>query len=181
MPGWSIKRVPDATYCGGSKIVTLRRKRKLAPDDQPLADVYALAFPTGLDFDPDRPAVKQASLTRFNSFVETMMRTGKSATDHYTATATGTDPRARAQAAARIAQVQLRLASLIVRAEIPRDVRTGEFAADKIAAYCDKMNEVGEPLVERGEEALGRCAALVADAPSSGWWVDMCAPVGFGQ
>ena len=169
MPGWAIKSQPDATFCGGSKIITVRRKRKLDPEQQPLSNVYALAFPTGLSF--AEPAKKAASMKAFEAWMKTLQTTGAAAQKYYEAMIQA-DPATRAHAAARLAQVSFRIAEILARAEIPKDVRTGEFASDKITAFCDEMEEVAAPLVMRGEEALGQCAGATGGA--TGWWSSYC-------
>ena len=42
----------------------------------------------------------------------------------------------------------------------PHDVRTGPFASAKLAAYCEEMRVVMEPVNERAREAFARCAEL---------------------
>jgi hypothetical protein len=169
MPGWAIKSQPDTTFCGGSKIITVKRKRKLEPEQQPLANVYALAFPTGLGF--AEPATKAASMKAIETWMKTLQSTAQAASGYYEGMIQ-TDPAAKAHAAARIAQLSFRLAEVLARAEIPKDVRTGEFAADKIAAFCDEMGEIAEPLAQRGEEALKLCAGAAGGA--TGWWSSYC-------
>jgi hypothetical protein len=169
MPGWEIKSQLDATFCGGSKIITIKRKRKLEPEQQPLANVYALAFPSGLSF--AEPATKAASMKAFEVWMKTLESTAAAAQKYYEVMIQA-EPAAKAHAAARLAQVSFRIAEVLVRAEIPKDVRTGEFAADKIMAFCDEMEEVAEPLVKRGEEALGLCAGITGGA--TGWWSSYC-------
>lgn|GEM_PF-4230349 len=178
LDGWKTQRKADATYCGGFKIVTTRGKKKVAADDQPLVDVYALAFPTNLNFDPDpkNKKAKEASLKKFNDFTETMQKVGGTATKFYEGwfTDSARDISAKIQAAARIAQINTRLASILARAEIPKDVRTGEFADDKKAAFCDKLLEVAEPLASRAQDATNVCATKLEKAPSTGWWTSVC-------
>lgn len=178
LDGWKNQRKADATHCGGFSIVTTRGKKKVAADAQPLVDVYALAFPTNLNFDPDpkNKKTKEASQKKFNDFVETMKKVGGTATSFYEAwfTDSARDITAKIQAAARIAQIDMRLASMLARAEIPKDVRTGEFADDKKAAFCDKMLEVAEPLLDRAEDATNICATKLEQAPSTGWWTSVC-------
>lgn len=170
MPGWTLKRVDDKTVCGGTRIVISRGKRKLDADQAQLSKVYSVRFPTDLNFGSANQKVVDASRKKFEEFVETMKKTGEEANKHFEANLTG-DATAKAGAAARMAQVSLQMASLLARAPIPKDVRTGEMASEKIEAYCDKMEEVATPLAMRGQEALAACAKTGA----SGWFSALCA------
>jgi hypothetical protein len=174
LAGFSIKRKADAKHCGGIAIVTTRSK-KVAKADAPLAAVYKLEFPRGLSFDPDPKHAKkrEASMKKFQAFLEELNTVAGDARKHYEQQLTDGDPTAKVAAAARIAQVMLRTASLIGRAEIPADVRTGEFADDKVKAFCDLLVQTAEPLQARGEEAMAICAEKSKDI-AAGWWNDVC-------
>ena len=76
-------------------------------------------------------------------------------------------------AAARLAQIYWRLASVIARGEIPADVRTGDFAEDKINTFCDALAEQAEPIQALGEQAAGACADKQKGV-AAGWWNDVC-------
>jgi len=176
LAGWSIQRQPDAAYCGGIKIITVRGKKELAAEDQPLADVYALSFPIGLDFppEPEKKRVKEASLKRFNDWLTTMKTVGGEARKHYEASLkSGKGVEAHVRAVARIAQINLRLASVISRAPIPTSVRTGDRATEKIDAYCGALLKVAEPILADGELAIDACASKLAKG-SAGWWATVC-------
>ncbi len=172
MPGWNLKRVDDVTVCGNTRVVISRGKRKLDADQVALAKVYALAFPTTLNFDPADKKAIEASKTTFAAFVEEMKKVGKEATDKFQNTLGTADPAIKAGAMARIGQVSFRMASLLVRAPIPKDYRSGDFAKDKTEAFCGKMEEVAESLVVHGEEALAVCAKAAAP---EGWYTPLCA------
>ena len=173
MPGFVRKRTKNAAHCGGFAVVVTRGK-KVVKDDEPLAAVLKLEFPKGLNFDPDPKNKKrlEASKKKFDAFVLEMTKVGGDATKHYEAKL-GTDASANVAAAARMAQIAQHMSSLLARAEIPADVRTGEMAAEKIDAFCSKMVEVAEPLHWRAAEATEVCAAKLKDVPA-GWWNDVC-------
>lgn len=178
LPGFSIKRTPSTSHCGGVKITT-KRAKKIAPADKQIAAVFALEFPTGLDFDPDpkHKAARERSMKKFNDFVSTMTKLGGEATTFYADQAkTATDAAKKASAMARVVQIQFRLTSVLARGEIPKDVRTGEFKDEKVAAFCDKMSEVSEPLLAQAESALELCAATARQSATTGWWNDVCGP-----
>lgn len=169
LAGFSIKRKPDATHCGGFAIVTTRPK-KVAKDDQPMADVFALEFPTGLSFDDKH---KTASVKKFDAFLQKLSTVGAASREYYEKKMHDGDVVAKMAGAARMAQIFTRLASLLARAEIPLDVRTGDFAQDKIDAFCDRLVEVAEPIQALAEQAMTECAAKKAIV-NGGWWDPVC-------
>jgi hypothetical protein len=171
MPGFSIARKPSKKHCTGVEIVT-KRSKKIAKDDAPLAEVYAIEFPKGLNFDPNDAKKKEASMKKFNDWLEMMMDISGKAQKHYEASLTANKDLA---SVVRIAQIAARLSSVIGRAEIPPDVRTGQFSDEKTAAYCDAMQNAAEPLLARAEEALRICADKSAGQPT-GWWTAVCTP-----
>jgi hypothetical protein len=169
LAGFSITRKADPTHCGGIAIVT-KRAKKIAKDDQPLADVFALEFPKGLSFDDKH---KTASLQKFNAFLQKMSKVGAASREHYEKQMRSGDAVAKVAAAARMAQIFTRLASLMARAEIPKDVRTGELVDDKINAFCDALLEHAEPIQAMAEQAMSVCAEKKAMA-NGGWWDTVC-------
>jgi hypothetical protein len=99
----------------------------------------------------------------------------QAAQDHYKSALADKDPAVKVAATARMSQLAYRISSLLARAEIPLDVRTGDFAADKKAAYCDQLAELAEPLLSSAEHAAQACRSL-ADASklAPGWWDAVC-------
>jgi hypothetical protein len=172
MAGWTVKRVEDKTRCGANRIVITKSKVKLDADQTALAKLYTLAFPTDLNFDPNNKKTVEASMKKFDAFVTKLKTTGESSSKQLEAQLTSADPTVKAGAAARLAQLSLQMASILARAPIPKDVRSGELAEEKIDAYCDKMEEVAEPLVMRGREAIAACAKYGAP---DGWYSALCA------
>ena len=77
-------------------------------------------------------------------------------------------------AAARIGQISQDFSDALFTAEIPKDVRTGEFADEKVEAYCDRLTELAEPLEATSLEAYGTC---LAKSTELGWfseWSRLC-------
>ncbi len=171
MAGFSITRKPSKKHCTGIEIVTTRPK-KVAAEDALIADVYAIEFPKGLNFDANNEKKREASMNKFNDWLEDMKATAEKAQKHYEASLAANKDLA---SVVRIAQITARLASVIGRAEIPPDVRTGQYPDEKIAAYCDAMKAAAEPLIARAEEALRICAEKSAGQPT-GWWTSVCTP-----
>jgi hypothetical protein len=169
LAGFSIKRQPDPTHCGGIAIITTRAA-KVAKDDQALADVFSLEFPAGLSYDD---AHKTASLKKFNAFLQQLTTVGAASRAYYEKKMHEGDVVAKMAGAARMAQIFTRLASVLARAEIPLDVRSGDFAQDKIDAYCDRLVDVAEPIQALAEQAMTECAAK-KKLVSAGWWDPVC-------
>jgi len=84
------------------------------------------------------------------------------------------DPADSITAAARLGQIAQNASDQLFTAEIPKNVRTGEFADEKVEAFCDRMTEVAEPLEKTSLEAYGIC---LAKSTELGWfsdWSKMC-------
>ena len=138
MKGWTVKRVEDKTVCGGTRIVIAKLKVKLDNDQNELKKVYAVEFPADLDFDSANKKKVEASTKRFDGFIKSLTKTGETARSYFEGVLTSdgvkNDPAASTAVIARLAQVHLQLASTLARAPIPKDVRTGDAAAEKIDA-----------------------------------------------
>lgn len=169
LTGFSTKRVRDPRRCGGFSILT-KRAKKVAPSDAKLVAVFALEFPTGLDFSEQK---KAGSMLKFNTWIETMTKISRDARTHYEAGYAATDPALKAAASARLAQMYLRNASLIARAEVPTDIRGLDNADEATTMYCEQLAETAEPLLALGMQALDACRRQTLVAPT-GWWAEMC-------
>ncbi len=132
---------------------------KLLIADRDLESYLAVTFPTKLDFSPDKKDRMQQSLKRFNDFVQVRSRIGSKATQEYEAVLGMKDPTSALAAAARLGQISASFADTLFTAELPADIVTGQFADDKIDAFCDKMAEVAEPLQKHAIEAFSICVS----------------------
>ena len=135
-----------------------------------------LKFPAGLNFDPDpaKKAIKEKSLKRFDDWIKERSKVGGNATTKYEAILQIKDSATSISAAARLAQISQNLSDALFSAAIPQDVRTGEFADEKVEAFCDKMTEVAEPLDLR---ALNGYSVCLTKSTELGWfseWSKMC-------
>ncbi|MBA3499249.1 MAG: tetratricopeptide repeat protein, partial [Deltaproteobacteria bacterium] len=147
---------------------------KLAQADRDFEDYLATAFPQGLNFDPKNEAIKGKSLKRLDAWVASKMKIGGKATSQYEAVLTVQDPATSIAAAARIGQISQNFSDALFTAEIPKDVRTGEFADEKVEAFCDRMNEIATPLEDRSLEAFRVC---LGKSTELGWfseWSKLC-------
>ena len=127
---------------------------KLRLADGALEAYFALDFPSALDFSP---AHKDDSTKRFNAWIKDRTRLGGEAQHQYEAVLMYKDADAAITAAARIGQLTESFWATLRSAEIPKDVRTGDFTKDKVAAFCEQMTSVAEPLGKRALEAFDVC------------------------
>src|SRR5262249_59871370 len=77
-------------------------------------------------------------------------------------------------AAARLGQISQDFSDALFTAEIPTNVRTGTYAQDATDAYCDKLQEIADPLEATSLEAYGVCLSKSTDL---GWvsdWSQLC-------
>ncbi len=144
---------------------------KLAAADRDFETYLSQKFPQGLNFDPDpkAKAIKEKSLKRFNEWVAEKTKVGGAATRQYENVLSIKDAASSITAAARLGQISQNFSDALFTAEIPKDVRTGEFADEKVEAFCDKMTEIAEPLEARSLEAFGVC---LTKSTELGWFSD---------
>jgi TolA-binding protein len=142
---------------------------KVIEADKDYEAYLSIKFPAGLNFDPNNKAVAAKSLKRFNDWVEQKKKAAGSANDKYAAVLNIKDNANSIAAAARIGQITQNFSDALFTSEIPKDVRTGEFAEDKVEAFCDKMTEVAEPLEAKSLDAYGAC---LSESTKLGWFSD---------
>jgi tetratricopeptide (TPR) repeat protein len=149
---------------------------KVADADRDFEAYLTLSFPQNLNFDPDpkKKAIKEKSLKRFNDWVEQKKKVGGSATKKYEGVLGIKDAANSITAAARLGQISQNFSDALFTAQIPNDVRTGEFADEKVEAFCDAMTTVAEPLEAASLNAYGVC---LSKSTELGWfsdWSKMC-------
>lgn len=142
--------------------------------DAKLEAYLAIGGPGVLDFSPENKAVKEASVKRFDDWIKKLTKDGGDTTRLYEAILALKDPDASVASAERLAIVTHGMALLLSTLEIPKDVRTGEFAKEKQEAFCDRMKEVAEPLQKRADEAFEVCASKAVELGSEVPGVQRC-------
>ena len=142
---------------------------KVAEADKDFEAYLALTFPSNLNFDPNNKSIAEKSLKRFNTWVEEKKKVGGSATKKYEAVLGIKDAANSITAAARLGQISQNFSDALFTAEIPKDVRSGEFADEKVEAFCDRMTEVAEPLEAASLNAYGVC---LQKSTELGWFSD---------
>jgi hypothetical protein len=165
----------DATYCGGVAVsITKVKKKKVAKADAAFAAVLDESFPANLDMSEPHRA---ASMKKFDAFLQKVTQLAETAQAAFRAELETKDAKRSVIAVARMAQLHHHVASLLARAPIPVDVRSGEGAADKSQAYCEQLALVAGPMLLQAEQAATACGDKVA-LGGPGWWTAVCtAPV----
>ncbi len=134
----------------------------------------AIGFPTGLNFDARRPAVAAASQKRFTTWLEAKQRAGTMARQKYEAVYAAKEASNSIAAASRIGQIMQRLSDQLYSAEIPPDLRVGEFAEDKVANYCDALTEIALPLETKAIAEYGACLRRSTELGWFSSWSALC-------
>jgi hypothetical protein len=171
LPGFSFVRTLDANHCGGIAVSIERSPTAtVASEDQSIVDFFDMQFPEGLDFttSPDR------SKETFDRWLdEANRRSGLVMTELQQRAKSG-EPAEQLAAAARLVQAHRFFASMLLRAALPLDVRSGDHTADKRDAYCNAIATAAEPLLTKAKTLASKCAQLAKDQP--GWWTSVCVP-----
>ena len=130
-----------------------------------------LKFPQNLNFDPapEHKAIKEKSLKRFTEWLDQKTKTSIGASAKYQKVLDIKDAANSIAAAARLGQITQNFSDQLFTAPIPNDVRTGEFADEKVEAYCDTLTEKAEPLAASSLERFGAC---LGKSTELGWFSD---------
>ena len=144
---------------------------KIAEADKEFEAYLELRFPSGLNFDPapEHKAIAAKSRKRFDEWMTQKQKVGGLARSKYDGVLAIKDPSNSITAAARIGQIAQNFSDALFTAEIPNNVRTGEFADEKVEAFCDALTEKAEPLEALSLEAYGVC---LSKSTELGWFSD---------
>lgn len=116
----------------------------------------AIQFPAKLDFDPRNPRAMRRSQQRFADWLKKKLDQGASTRDLYRQAQIG-DAHHAIASAARMGQLSQNFANALYSAEVPRHLRTGAHAQERVAAYCDALATEAEPLEGASIDAFGAC------------------------
>ncbi len=129
-------------------------------------------FPTGLDFDPSKPARKQASDAKLEAWFQQKDKIASGAAMAYARLYEQIkDPATAIMGTARIAQLAQTFADTLYTAEIPAFIRPYPEAVD---LYCERLETIAEPYEQRAITNYGVC---LEEASKRGWfssWTRMC-------
>ncbi len=137
-------------------------------------EYLANRFPRGLDFDPNNKSIAARSNKRLTEWITTKTKTGQTAREKFEVTIGNKDAASAIAAAARLGQIQQNFSDALFTAEIPEDVRTGQFADEKVEAFCDKLTELAEPLAAKSLEAYTACLSRSTDLGWFSEWSRLC-------
>lgn len=134
----------------------------------------AIKFPDKLDFDPRDPAKKKKSDKEFLKWLKDKGKSAGVLFKSYDEIKNMLDAHYAIAAAARAGQVSQNFSDALYTAEIPRDVRSGKFAEEKVDAYCDELTTQAEPLENKSVEAYGFCLGLSTKLNWFNQWSKLC-------
>ncbi len=137
-------------------------------------EYLANRFPRGLDFDPNNKAIATRSNKRLTEWITTKTKTGEAARVKYEGVISNRDASSAIAAAARLGQIQQNFSDALFTAEIPEDVRTGQFADEKVEAFCDKLTELAEPLAAKSLDAYSGCLRRSTELGWFSEWSRLC-------
>lgn len=147
---------------------------KVGLAEKDFEDYMAIEMPTGLNFDPRNDSLAKKSHQRFDAWAESKSKVGGKAREQYEAVIGLHDGSTSIQAAARLGQIAQSFSGQLYRAEIPANLRVGEFAEDASQAYCDALEEKATPLEKRALNAYETC---VNESTKLAWfseWSRLC-------
>jgi len=132
-------------------------------------------FPANLDFNKGNAGKAKNSMKRFEEWIKNKSKSGEQARVKYEKLIFDIkDPANAIAAAARIGQIQQNFSDALFTAEIPKDVRTGQFADEAVEVYCDTLMEKAEPLEAKSLEAFGACLKVSTDLGWFSEWSKLC-------
>ncbi len=141
----------------------------------------ALDFPSGLDFDGDKPELRKASMKRFRDWLDQKQKmmaalsgagssgSGRGAYVEIVAMGERAGPWLAA-ATARVGAARVAFADAMLGGEMPRDVGRGPYADDKTHAYCDELNRQSEALIESAVSAFAACVSRPVTGDDARWF-----------
>jgi tetratricopeptide (TPR) repeat protein len=136
----------------------------------------AVEFPEKLDFDPNNKKKSEDSKKRFVKWIadkkKMMGRVGGMYRD--IADIKGGGANWAVAAAARVGQSFQNFADGLYTAEVPKDVRTGQFAEDKWDAYCDQLTTEAAPLEEESIKGYSFCLETTTALNWFNKWSKLC-------
>lgn len=136
----------------------------------------AVEFPEKLDFDPNNKKKAEDSKKKFVKWIadkkKMMGRVG--ALYREVADIKGGGANWAVAGAARVGQSFQNFADGLYTAEVPKDVRSGQFAEDKWDAYCDQLTTEAAPLEEESIKGFSFCLDTTTALNWFNKWSKLC-------
>lgn len=175
--GSAVKRVPSDDGDQGVRTALMVKYYAAAQfylNEEEYENFLSVKFPTKLDFDPRNERKKKASEKKFLQWYKEKEKQSVKAIKDYKEIIEIKDAQYAISAAARIGQVSQNFSDALFTAEIPKDVRTGAYAEDKVDAYCDALTTQAEPLEKISVDAFGFCLGLSTKLNWFNEWSRLC-------
>lgn len=174
--GSAVKKVPDS----GSKalrtalMIKYFAAARFYLAEEQYENFLSIKFPTKLDFDPRNARKKKKSEKAFQKWLVEKNKQSAKTAKMYRAVIDIKDAQYAIAGAARIGQVSQNFSDALFTAQIPKNVRTGRFAEDKVDAYCDALTTEAEPLEKLSVDAFGFCLGLSTKLNWFNQWSRLC-------
>jgi hypothetical protein len=171
----TIKTKASAKHCGGVAVrVRIRSSRRIPKPDPELAALFELEFPHDLDFDPKRKERREKSTKKYADWLAAFTDASRAVVDRYRARIQdpAIAPLDKLVAFGRLAVAFRWSASVLARAEIPKNVRELPEAA---ALYCDMLADRADALVAELDRVTATCRDTASHLALAGWWDAACA------
>lgn len=175
--GSAVNKVPEGDGDKGVRAALMVKyfaSAKFYLAEEQYEQFLSIKFPTRLDFDERNPSKKKKSLKEFQKWLGDKNKQSSKTAKLYRDIIEVKDAQYAIAAAARIGQVSQNFSDALFTAEIPKDVRTGEYAEDKVDAYCDALTTEAEPLEKLSVDAFGFCLGLSTKLNWFNQWSRLC-------
>ncbi len=129
----------------------------------------ALGVPAGLNFDPRRPAALARARKRFAAWIvaKKKLLSRTAAGYHAVRRIRGGGAHYAIASATRIGQMFENFAEALFRAPVPRHLRRGANASERVHAYCSELSRESIPLQTSSVKAYDYCLEL---STTRGWF-----------
>ncbi len=139
-------------------------------------EFLSLRFPKGLNFSPSNPKAVAHSQARLRTWIsdKSALLTQVKAEYLQIKNIRNGGPTWAVASAARVGQLYQNYSGELFTAPIPRQVRTGTFAEDKIDTYCDQLTTEAGPLEDASIVAYDFCLRLSTKENWFNSWSRLC-------
>ncbi|MCG8423301.1 MAG: tetratricopeptide repeat protein [Proteobacteria bacterium] len=176
--GSALRKVPGADAAEKTRRQAIMVKYLASAKFYMAEDSYekflAVKFPTKLDFDQRNARKRKKSLKAFTKWLKSKKKLASKLFKTYDDIKKTRDAHYAIAAAARAGQVSQNFSDALYTAEIPRDVRSGKYAEDKVDAYCDELTTQAEPLEKTSVSAYSFCLKLSTRLNWFNTWSRLC-------
>lgn len=136
----------------------------------------SLRFPQTLNFPPNDPKTSERSRKIFANWLQEKSKRMLQVKEEYIKIKNAREggPVWVLASAARIGQMYQNYSGELFSAAIPKNVRTGPYAIDKVDAFCDELTTEAGPLEDASIQAYGFCLNLSQKLSWFNQWSRLC-------